>query len=299
MLGIEPDLVPVDGSVATYLVVSGLVASIGFFVIGVESQIIAAAILGGRALGRPMTLREALHRSRQVFWRVVGASLLVGFLLVVPNLVLNAVLGPRSTRRPRPRRSSPRRIGALLAAPFAYIVTGIVLGDVGAGRGGPQVHQAGPGAVAAGDRCVVGRGDHGVHPVVRDRGGRRHPDEVRRPCCTWASTRPGGTIALSLVVLTGVLADRFADVHADGVAGCPPDRGVRRHDRLRRGPRPIAPDRGCAVARALGQHSDGHRDRASARLAGLAGVLTHRLSAEAPGLSRLRARPRRSSSMPR
>ena len=92
MVGIRPDMVPVDGSVSTYLFVSGFVAFIGFFVISVESQIIAVAILGGRALGRPITLREALHRSRQVFWRVVGASILVGFLLMIPNLVLSAVL---------------------------------------------------------------------------------------------------------------------------------------------------------------------------------------------------------------
>ena len=134
MLGIEPDLLPVSDSVGTYLVVSAFVALIGFFVIGIESQIIAAAILGGRALGRPMSLREALHRSRQVFWRIVGASLLVGFLLVLPNLVLNAVLAEAFDPTSEAPTVIATAIGALLAAPFAYIVTGIVLGDVGAGE---------------------------------------------------------------------------------------------------------------------------------------------------------------------
>ena len=134
LLGIEPDLLPVDDSVGTYLFVSAFVALIGFFVIGVESQIIAAAILGGRALGRPMSLREALHRSRQVFWRIVGASLLVGFLLVLPNLVLNSVLESAFDPTSEAPTVIATAIGALLAAPFAYIVTGIVLGDVGAGE---------------------------------------------------------------------------------------------------------------------------------------------------------------------
>ena len=134
LLGIEPDLLPVDDSVGTYLFVSAFVALIGFFVIGIESQIIAAAILGGRALGRPMSLREALHRSRQVFWRIVGASLLVGFLLVLPNLVLNAVLASAFDPTSEAPTVIATGIGAVLAAPFAYIVTGIVLGDVGAGE---------------------------------------------------------------------------------------------------------------------------------------------------------------------
>ena len=132
ILGIPPDLVPVDDSVGTYLLLSGLIALGGLFVIGVESQIMAAAILGGKALGRPMTMREALKRSRQVFWRVVRASILVGLILVIPNLMLTLVLqevfGPFS-EAPTVILTG---IGALLTAPFAYIVTGVVLGDVGA-----------------------------------------------------------------------------------------------------------------------------------------------------------------------
>ena len=132
ILGLPPELMPVDPSVWMYLVISGVVALIGLFVVGVESQIMAAAILGGRALDRPMTLREALGRSRQVFWRVVRASILVGLILVVPNLALTFALQSVFGFASEAPTVILTGVGAMLAAPFAYIVTGIVLGDVGA-----------------------------------------------------------------------------------------------------------------------------------------------------------------------
>jgi hypothetical protein len=205
MVGIRPDMVPVDDSVSTYLLISGFVAFIGFFVISVESQIIAVAILGGRALGRPMTLREALHRSRQVFWRVVGASILVGFLLIVPNLVLSAVLASTFDQASEASTVIATGVGALLAAPFAYIVSGIVLGDVGAGeavrrstrlaraRWRLAIAVSSVGAVVAYIQLFAGGA--GVDILSRF-GGALH--------LGFDSTT--GTIALSLVVLTGVLA---------------------------------------------------------------------------------------------
>lgn len=132
LVGLDPDLVPVDPSVGTYMVISGIVALIGLFVVGFESQIMAAAILGGRALGRPMTMREALRRSRQVFWRVVRASLLASVILVVPNLILSFALQSMFGVASEAPSVILTGVGALMTAPFAYIVTGIVLGDVGA-----------------------------------------------------------------------------------------------------------------------------------------------------------------------
>lgn len=132
MLGLSPDLVTVDPSVGTYLVISGIVALVGLFVVGIESQIMAAAILGGRALNRPMTMREALRRSRQVFWRVVRASLLVGLILIIPYLILSLTLQSMFGVTSEAPTVILTGAGAMMAAPFAYIVTGIVLGDVGA-----------------------------------------------------------------------------------------------------------------------------------------------------------------------
>jgi hypothetical protein len=205
LLGIQPDLVPVDPSVGTYLMISGLVAAIGFFVVSVESQIIAAAILGGRALGRPMSLGESLHRSRTVFWRVVGASILVGLLLIVPNVILSFVLSEAFGAASEAATVVATGIGALLAAPFAYIVTGIVLGDVGAGeavrRSTRLARARWPVAIAVSSIGAVVAyiqlfaSGAGADLLTR-LGGVLH--------LGFDST--AGTIALSLIVLTGVLA---------------------------------------------------------------------------------------------
>jgi hypothetical protein len=132
MLGLQPDLVPVDPGVEGSLIISGIVALVGLFVVGIESQIMAAAILGGRALDRPMTMREALRRSRQVFWRVVRASMLVGLILVIPYVILSLTLRSMFGITSEAPSVILTGLGAMMAAPFAYIVTGIVLGDVGA-----------------------------------------------------------------------------------------------------------------------------------------------------------------------
>jgi hypothetical protein len=205
LLGIEPDLLPVDNSVATYLVISALVATVGFFVIGIESQIIAAAILGGRALGRPMSLREALHRSRQVFWRVVGASLLVGFLLVLPNVILNYVLSQAFDPTSEAPTVIATAIGALLAAPFAYIVTGIVLGDVGAGE---AVRRSTRLARARWRLAIAVSSVGAIVAYIQLFATGAGVDILSRlgSMLHLGFDSSAGTIALSLVVLTGVLA---------------------------------------------------------------------------------------------
>jgi hypothetical protein len=205
MIGIQPDMVPVDGSVATYLLVSGFVAFIGFFVISIESQIMAVAILGGRALDRPMTLREALHRSRQVFWRVVGASILVGFLLVVPNFVLSTVLASTFGQASEATTVIATAIGALLAAPFAYIVTGIVLGDVGAGE---SVRRSTRLARARWRLAIAVSSVGAVVAYIQLFASGAGVDILTRfgDALHLGFDSTAGTIALSLVVLTGVLA---------------------------------------------------------------------------------------------
>ena len=67
-------------------------ALIGGLVALVESRTMAAAILGGRLAGRPVTVREALARSRMVFWRAVVASLVAGVPLALAQGALEAVL---------------------------------------------------------------------------------------------------------------------------------------------------------------------------------------------------------------
>jgi hypothetical protein len=91
-------------------------------VVLIESQGIAIALLGGRISGRPLALHEALQRSRQVFWRILRARiLLTGPLVALELTVLPSVL------------DLPATVGwAFVTAPFVYWPTGIVIGDVAA-----------------------------------------------------------------------------------------------------------------------------------------------------------------------
>ena len=99
--------------------------------ISVDAQAIAIAILGGRAAELPMRLWEAITRARQVFWRLLGASLLVGLASGVVTLVLTLpFLRPLDSNEGITFIGSI--VGTLVVAPFAFAGTGIVLGDVGA-----------------------------------------------------------------------------------------------------------------------------------------------------------------------
>lgn len=133
-LGLEPDLAPVDRSVGGWLLLSTFVAFVGFAVISIEGPIMGMSLLSAHRVGRPLTTREALRRSRQVFWSVVGASILVGFILVVPNLLIQTVFAEVFGPESQAGAVATTIAGAIVGAPFAYLVAGIVLGDVGAGE---------------------------------------------------------------------------------------------------------------------------------------------------------------------
>ena len=110
------------------LVIVGMVLLVA---ISVDAQAIAIAILGGRASEMPLRLREAIVRARQVFWRLLGASLLVGLASGIVTLVLTLpFLRPFDSNEGIGFIGSI--VGTLVVAPFAFAGTGIVLGDVGA-----------------------------------------------------------------------------------------------------------------------------------------------------------------------
>jgi hypothetical protein len=123
----NPDLVP-PLLLLYVLVLLGLILLLA---IGVDAQAIAISILGGRAADRPLQLREAVTRARQVFWRLGAAGFLVGIASTVVALLVTL---------PFIRVDDPNTgisfIGsaaaALIVTPFAFASTSIVLGDVDA-----------------------------------------------------------------------------------------------------------------------------------------------------------------------
>ena len=107
-----------------YLALGGLIVAV------VESRTLAAGLLGGQTARRPVTVRQALARSRMAFWRAIVASIIVAVPVGIAQVVVDgaamAILGPQVDM------SVPASLVAALAgAPFAYLLTGIVLGDVG------------------------------------------------------------------------------------------------------------------------------------------------------------------------
>lgn len=131
-LGIQPTFGAIDSDILGLLFLTMMIAIVGYLVISIEASVMAAAILAGRRLDRPLTMREALRRSRQTFWRVIRGSFLVGLLLLVPNLIVSAVLEALLGAASEAAAVGSTVIGGIIGSPFAYITTGIVLGDVDA-----------------------------------------------------------------------------------------------------------------------------------------------------------------------
>jgi hypothetical protein len=123
---------PVPRAVRPWLDVATLLAFGGLVVAFVESRAVATALLGARLAGVPFSLRDAVQRSRGVFGRVV-----VGIALVnVPAVVAEELAGNWLARvfhgASEVTTLTPAIVFAVVASPFAYILSGIVLGDVGA-----------------------------------------------------------------------------------------------------------------------------------------------------------------------
>jgi hypothetical protein len=117
--------------VASAILATGVVATAGLVVAAVEGQAVAIALLASRAAGRPLSLRAAVMRSRAVFWRLVRGGILVGILLSIVELTVELLLGVRGSGSQGVQLLATA-LRTLAGVPFAYLATGIVIGDVGA-----------------------------------------------------------------------------------------------------------------------------------------------------------------------
>lgn len=115
------------------LYAAGLLAFAGFLAVAIDATLMAVAILAGRAVGLPLTTREALGRARQVYWRYGIAAFVVSLISGSVSLTIQAAGGAFG---------HPPSIGLTLLAsflativvmPFSYIATATVIGDVGGG----------------------------------------------------------------------------------------------------------------------------------------------------------------------
>ncbi|HET7830219.1 MAG TPA: hypothetical protein VFL03_11725 [Candidatus Limnocylindrales bacterium] len=118
-------------SLDSALFLGAFIALGGYFVAGIEARLIATAVIGGRAEGRPLRLRESIALARRRFWRMVGASLVVGFTTLAISLAIQLPLGFALGNVEAINYGIGLIVGTLVGAPFVYVAPGIVLGEVG------------------------------------------------------------------------------------------------------------------------------------------------------------------------
>ena len=115
-----------------WLAVTGFLAVVGLVIASIESRGLATALLGARLQQHPLSTRDGVRRSRMVFWRLVGVTIVVNG----PLLILQAVLGDRLAAifhgQSEVSEVTATLIAAIVGTPFAYVTAGVVLGDVGA-----------------------------------------------------------------------------------------------------------------------------------------------------------------------
>jgi hypothetical protein len=103
------------------------------------------AILGGAATGRPIGVRRGLGISRRVFWRVAFALVIIGIPRVLAGRLVIAAMAPHNGGQIQLAAILQVVVEAIVAAPFSFVLAGIVLGGggvLGAIRGSIRIARA-------------------------------------------------------------------------------------------------------------------------------------------------------------
>ena len=104
----------------------------GILAVSIEAQNLGLALLAARNVKWPMTVHEALHRSRQAFWRVLAATMLISVAAVVLSLASAPLIVRFLGEGPDASALASAVFGIAFGMPFAYMTTGIIVGNVGA-----------------------------------------------------------------------------------------------------------------------------------------------------------------------
>ena len=120
-----------SGAPTLWLQASIWLALAGLVVAFVESRGVATALLGARLEGRPFELRDAVRRTRAVFWQVLVGIAIINIPVVAAQELLSTWLSGVFHGASEVTTLTPAIVLAILASPFAYVLSGIVLGNVG------------------------------------------------------------------------------------------------------------------------------------------------------------------------
>lgn len=119
---------------SVWLSITLLVAGAGFFVASVEARLIATAVIAATLEGRDLTMGGLLALARRRFWTAARAAFLIGIPILVGQNAGEALA--RAIAGPSAEVAFIGNIvgGVLFGTPFVYALSGVVLGEVGAGE---------------------------------------------------------------------------------------------------------------------------------------------------------------------
>jgi len=115
----------------TWLAVVSFIAVAGVVVTGIESRGVGIALLAARLGRRPLPLRDAVQRTRTVFWRLFWLNLLINVPLFFVQGFFEGVAARLFGGETEVSVVAAALVTVVLFSPIAYVQAGVVLGDVG------------------------------------------------------------------------------------------------------------------------------------------------------------------------
>lgn len=130
LFGAGPPTSAADAELAGLVGLGVVVAMAGGMALAIESRAIGLALAGAAAVGRPLPLREALSRSRHVFWRLVVLAVGIELPLGLAGSVIGeAIAGPGVAGTPL-AAGLGFLVTLVLQVPIAYAAGLIVVADL-------------------------------------------------------------------------------------------------------------------------------------------------------------------------
>jgi hypothetical protein len=121
----------VSGAAGEPFLLAGLLAFGGLIVAYVESRAVATALLGARLAGREFDLRDAVRRSRAIFWPLLVGIAIINIPVAIAQELVDGWLAGILDGESEVTSITAAIVVAIIASPFAYVLSGIVLGNVG------------------------------------------------------------------------------------------------------------------------------------------------------------------------
>ena len=118
-----------DAAWSVWFLLALIPATLGYLAAGVEARALAVSVIGGRAEGRPLRLRESIAVARRRFWSILGAQLLIGIVTSIVSFAVSFAVGLAVRNVDAVSFGVSLLVGLVMGAPFVYVPAGIVLGE--------------------------------------------------------------------------------------------------------------------------------------------------------------------------